>query len=196
MNRPSPFTYLIGNPISLIGAWLLTAFLAYQWYANGGPGILPIITGIAAISASNAYARIDKYRLWKREWEAMNGVATTGTITGDLMQKPAFRFVIGGAIWCVFAYGALTIGNRPGGQAAAGLFWIATLVMIAGGLYRLFRRKRAAAPKQAAIRDVPVTQCLRAPMLGPDLRQAYAALPEYCVPLLQRHDPRNTPTAR
>jgi hypothetical protein len=196
MNRPSPFTYLIGNPITLIGAWLLTAFLAYQWYANGGPGILPIITGIAAISASNAYARIDKYRLWKREWEAMNGVATTGTMTGDLMRTTGFRVVIGGAIWCLFAYGALTIGKQPGGQTAAGLFWIATLVMIVGGLYRLIRRKRAAAPKQSAIRDVPVTQCLRAPMQAPDLRQAYAALPEYCAPLFQRTQDAHAPAPR
>ncbi|MGH6871250.1 MAG: hypothetical protein ACREHE_07075 [Rhizomicrobium sp.] len=193
MNRPSPFTYLIGNPLSLIGAWLLTAFLSYQWYANGGPGILPIITGIAAISASNAYARIDKYRLWKREWEAMNGVVTTGTVTGDLMQKPGFRFVIGGAIWCVFAYGALTIGNQPGGQTAAGLFWVGTLVLILGGLYRLVRRNRApAAAKKAEIRDVPVTLCVK-PQQSPSVSQAFAALPEYCAPLFERNESRNAP---
>ncbi len=196
MNRPSAFTYFIGNPISLIGVWLLTAFLAYQWYANGGPGILPIITGIAAISASNAYQRIDKYRLWKREWEAMNGVATTGTMTGDLMRTTAFRVVVGGAIWCAFAYGALTIGNQPGGKAAAGLFWLGTLVLIVGGLYRLVRRNRAAAPKQAAIRDVPVTQCLRAPMQSPSLQQAFASLPEYCRPLFEQPKPSNAPMAR
>jgi len=196
MNRPSAFTYFIGNPISLIAVWLLTAFLAYQWYANGGPGILPIITGIAAISASNAYQRIDKYRLWKREWEAMNGVATTGTMTGDIMRTTGFRVIVGGAIWCAFAYGALTIGNQPGGQVAAGLFWAATLVMIVGGLYRLVRRNRAAAPKQAEIRDVPVTQCLRSPMQSSDLRQAYAALPEYCTSLFQQTSGARAPSTR
>jgi hypothetical protein len=195
MNRPSPFTYLIGNPLSLIGAWLLTAFLSYQWYANGGPGILPIITGIAAISASNAYARIDKYRLWKREWDAMNGVVTTGTVTGDLMQTTGFRVVVGGAIWCVFAYGALTIGNQPGGQIAAGLFWIGTLVMMGGGLYRLARRNKAKAPKAQQIRDVPVTLCVK-PQQSPSVSQAFAALPEYCAPLFEHSDRTNAPTAR
>lgn len=196
MNRPSAFTYFIGNPISLIGVWLLTAVLAYQWYANGGPGILPIITGIAAISASNAYQRIDKYRLWKREWEAMNGVATTGTMTGDLMRTTGFRVIVGGAIWCAFAYGALTIGNQPGGQVAAGLFWIGTLVMIVGGLYRLVRRNRAPTPKQAAIRDVPVTLCLKPAQQSPNLNQAFAALPEYCLPLFERQGENRAPTAR
>jgi hypothetical protein len=196
MNRPSAFTYLIGNPISLIGAWLLTAFLAYQWYANGGPGILPIITGLAALSASNAYARIDKYRLWKREWEAMNGVSTTGTMTGDLMRTKGFRFIVGGAIWCVFAYGALTIGNQPGSQWVAGLFWLGTLAMIGGGIYNLIKRKRVAAPKQVAIRDIPVGQCLRVPMQSPNLQQSYASLPEYCAPLFQRSQESGAPTPR
>ena len=196
MNRPSPFTYLIGNPISLIGAWLITAMLAYQWYAKGGPGILPIITGIAALSASNAYSRIDKYRLWKREWEAMNGVATTGTVTGDLMRTSGFKIIAGSVIWCAFAYGALTIGKEPGGQAAAGLFWIGTLVLIVGWLYRRGRRKTATTPKEAAIRDVPVIQCLRVPMQSPALQQTYAALPEYCVPLFTRTERTSAPTPR
>jgi hypothetical protein len=185
VNRPSPFTYFIGNPLSLIGVWLLTAVLAYQWYANGGPGILPIITGIAGISAANAYQRIDKYRLWKREWEAMDGVRTTGTITGDLMQNTAFRVVVGGTIWCLFGYGVLTLGNQPGAQIAAASFWLGTLVMIGGLLYRLARRNKAA-PKAQKIRDVPVTQCLRVPMQSPNLQQSYTSLPEYCAPLLQQ----------
>ena len=75
MNRPSAFTYLIGNPISLIGLWLVTAILAYRSYEAQLPIILPIITGIAAISATNAYQRLDAYRLWRREWEALGGEA-------------------------------------------------------------------------------------------------------------------------
>ena len=80
MNRPSPFTYFMGNPISLIGVWLLTAALAYQWYANGGPGILPIITGLAAISASNAYQRIDTVKIAAGERTSLIGVME-GTFT-------------------------------------------------------------------------------------------------------------------
>jgi hypothetical protein len=41
---------------------------------------------------------------------------------------------------------------------------------------------------------VPVTQCLRAPTQAPDLRQAYAALPEYCAPLFSQ--PAKPPAAR
>jgi hypothetical protein len=190
MNRPSSFTYFIGNPISLIGIWLLTAFLAYQWYANGEAVILPIIAGLAAISASNANQRLNKYRLWKREWEAMNGVVTTGTVTGDLMRTTGFRIVVGGVLWCVFAYGALTIGNAPEGKLVAGLFWMTTLVMIVGGIYRLIRRNRAA-PKKPVVRDVPVTLCLKPAQQSPSLGQAFASLPEYCMPLFERGEKTN-----
>lgn len=71
-----------------------------------------------AFANENILAPLDA-TLWKREWEAMNGVATTGTVTGDFMRTTAFRVVVGGAIWCVFAYGALTIGNQPEGTRAA-----------------------------------------------------------------------------
>jgi len=195
VNRPSLFTYIIGSPISLLAVWLLTAFLAYQWYANGGPGVLPIITGITAIAASNAYQRIDSYRLWKREWDAMNGVTATGTVTGDLMRKAGFRLLVGGAIWCAFAYAALTVGT-PTGRAVAGLFWIGTLLLIATGIYRLIRRVLPARSKANNVRDVPVTQCLKAPTQSPSVQQTLTELPDYCRPLFaDRPEPR-APIAR
>lgn len=196
MNRPGAFTYLIGNPISLIGLWLLTAFLAYEWYSVQGPVILPIITGIAGLSAVNAYQRIDKYRLWKREWEAMNGVMTTGSLTGDLMQSTAFKVVVGGAIWCAGAYGALTLGSQPGMQVVSALFWIGTLIMIGGNVYRRAQRRKAAMPKPQAVRDVAVTQCVRAPTQSPSVQQAFASLPQYCLPLFERPEQKGGPLTR
>ena len=192
MNRPSLFTYLIGNPLSLLALWLVTAYLAYQWYGAQVPVIFPIMTGIAAIAASNAYQRLDKYRLWKREWETMNGGPSSHS-RASIMRKPGVRIVLGLAIWCAMAYGALTLGNQPGTQVAAGLFWVATLVLIVGSLYRLARRKRAT-PKQAEIRDVPVTVCLKTPQQSPSLNQAFASLPEYCVPLFEKCERTNVPT--
>jgi len=186
MNRPSPFTFLLGNPVSLLAFWLLTAFLAYQWYANGASGLLPIIVGIGALSASNAYRRVEAYRLWKREWDAMDGKPASKPWLTGVLRGTMMKIIVGGGIWCAFAYAALKASNQPGMQIVAGMFWLGTLLLVGGGIYRLVRRGSPTKAKAEAMRDVPVTQCLRTPTQSPDLEHAFAALPDYCVPLLER----------
>ena len=111
------------------------------------------------------------------------------SVKGELMSQ-TFRFIVGGAIWCLFAYGALTTGN----QVVAGMFWVGTLILIGGGLYRMSQQNKAATPKPQEIRDVPVTLCLKPAQQSPSLNQAFAALPEYCLPLFERHSENRVPT--
>lgn len=184
MNRPSAFTYLIGNPLSLIALWLLAAFAGYRWYTGDAGIIWPVIATLAAISAWNANGRLNKYRLWKREWEAMNGVVTTGTIIGDLIQRPAVRAVIGGATWLAMAYGALTLANQPGMKVATGLFWLGSLFLICAIAYRSMKRRRTRAETTRQVGDVPVTVCLTPPRLSPSSQQAMSLIPDYCKRLL------------
>ena len=186
MNRPAVFNYVIGNPISLIVLWVLTAFLTYQWYALGGPVLLPIITGLGAISASNAYQRIDKYRHWKRDWDAMNGVAPAPA--GAFLRTPAVRIFVGLPLWLLMAYGTLTVANTPGGRVAAALFWLATLLVVGNWIVQGVRRRRSRTPKARQVKEIAVGQCLRAPMRSPALQQAYRDLPDYCRPLFVRRE--------
>ncbi len=105
-------------------------------------------------------------------------------------MSQAFRFIVGGAIWCLFAYGALTTGN----QVVAGMFWVGTLILVGGGLYRMSQRNKATAPKPRENRDVPVTLCMRATSQSPSVQQAFAALPAYCLPLFEKRQRAKAPT--
>ncbi|MBI1262763.1 MAG: hypothetical protein GC184_13675 [Rhizobiales bacterium] len=178
MNRPGFLTWLIGNPLSLIGMWLLTAFLAYAWYAWQAPVLFPIVAAVVALSSLNANEHLGEYRQWKREWQAVGGEGGASVINA-LFRSRVVRFVVGGIIWCAFAYAAITAGNQQGMQAVAGLFWLGTMGLIARRIYRFARRNRAK-PKPQEIRDVPVTQCLPVSQQSPGLAQALAALPDYC----------------
>jgi len=186
MNRPTIFNYIIGNPVSVIGLWILTAFLTYQWYALNGPVLLPIIAGLGAISASNAAQRIGKYRDWKRDWDAMSGIAPAPA--GAFLRTPAVRLFVGVPLWLLMAYGALTVTNTPGGRVAAGLFWLATLLVVGNWMVQAVRRRSARRPKARQVKEVIVGQCLRAPMRSPALQQAYRELPDYCRPLFVRRE--------
>ncbi|MEI9990124.1 MAG: hypothetical protein WDM86_08805 [Rhizomicrobium sp.] len=181
MNRPAIFNYIIGNPISLIALWVLTAFLTYRWYALSGPVLLPIITGLGALAASNAAQRIGKYRDWKRDWDAMNGIAPAPA--GAFLRTPAVRLFVGVPLWCLFAYGAVTMTNTLGGRVAAALFWLGSLLIVGGWIVQGLRRRHARAPKVRQVRDVLVTQCLRAPIRSPALQRAHASIPDYCADL-------------
>jgi hypothetical protein len=182
MKRPSGFTYVVGNPVSVIALALGAAYLAYQWW-NGGSPAIALAAFIAAAYAMGANSRLQKYNDWKREWEAMEGKRPSQRTARRVLNSVAVRVAIGLPLWCAFAYLALTSGNDPTMRAARALFLLATLVMAVGFAYRLMRRRR---PRANASRDVPVTLCVAPPRQSPDLAQAYAALPVYCRAILRK----------
>ncbi|OXE36095.1 MAG: hypothetical protein CGW95_09790 [Phenylobacterium zucineum] len=73
MKSPSPLDYIVGNPISALLIVIATLFVVLA--AIGGSA-----TPIAAFSmlalcgwAWSSNRRVETYRLWKREWDAMSG---------------------------------------------------------------------------------------------------------------------------
>ncbi len=181
MRRPSGFTYVIGNPLSVIALALGAAYFAYQWWSGGSPAIA-LAAFLAAAYAAGASGRLQKYNDWKREWDAMGGKRPAERTARRVWNSVAVRVVIGLPLWCVFAYLALTGGNATEMRVARALFWLATLVMLIGLTYRLARRRKSRA---IASRDVAVTLCVPPPRQSPDLNQAYASLPTYCRTLLR-----------
>lgn len=179
MNRPGPFTYFIGNPISVLALFALTAWLAYQWYSGAASGFLPLVTGGVALAANNARERLEKYRQWNREWDSMGGARSSNPL-GAVLRNPNAKPMIGVALWLIFAFGLIAMADSPEKRVAIVLFALGTLVLIGGALYRLARRNRVSSTKAKEVGDLPVTQCMRTPSQSPSVQQAFAALPPYC----------------
>jgi hypothetical protein len=177
MKRPGPLVWLFGNPLTVIALVIAAMYFIYQWWSNQGSPVAALIAFLVAGYSAGASDQILKYQQWKREWDAMEGRASG---PGIARFYPALRIVFGLSVWCVFAFFALQPSNDPAMHVASGLFWIATLIMIGGGIVRQFRRRK---PAKQTVRDVPVTLCVPVSRNSPTVAQAFAALPDYCHPL-------------
>ena len=71
MNRPSLVTYLMGNPLSLIGSWIAVLYVGYHALIGDGSYLLALVMAMVAASTGNASDRITKYKRWQREWNGM-----------------------------------------------------------------------------------------------------------------------------
>jgi hypothetical protein len=177
VKRPGIGTYLIGNPLSALALTGLTGWLAWQWYIGELSGLVPIAVGIVTISAFDAFRRIGEYKLWQREWNAMEGRAPTPRPLPRIRLNLAMRLLVGAPLWLAGAYGALHAGNDPLVQIAAALFWLGTLLAAGAVLYR-WRKRTPATPNVS--RNPRVTHCISVPSVSVPIVQAILNLPGYC----------------
>lgn len=169
MKPPRAINWVIGNAFVLVILGLLFFAATYQWLALGGSPIVTVVLAIVGGWSASAHDRVLRYRQWKEEWDSMNGqAARRGPSLGAVRKMAAV------AGWGVGAWGSITYAGDPGYAIPVALFWLGTLVMIFVGIVRLFRR--GVRPS----RDVIVTVCLGKPAQSPDLKQVYAAIPDYC----------------
>ena len=73
MKRPGIGTYLIGNPISALAIFGFTLWLTWRWYVGDAPGIAAVIFGFVTMSAFDASNKLNDYRHWQQQWNAMSG---------------------------------------------------------------------------------------------------------------------------
>ena len=182
MKRPSLFSYVIGNAVSVLLLGGLTCYLGYEWWSGDTSAFFAIIFAIATASAANANERVSRYNRRKREWDAMEGrtARRSSFLTGRRM-----RLLLGIPAWLIGAYGALAFSNDPIGHVGAILFWLASAAGIIGSIVQWIRA-RPRRIKTTASKDVAVTLCVGRPTQSADLGYAYRALPNYCVDLLNR----------
>jgi hypothetical protein len=184
MKRPSVGTYVIGNPASALALFGLTVWLAWRWYNGDMPGFIPVIVGFVTMSAFSAFNRLKDYRHWKHEWNAMSGNSSEVGLFTRMRANHVARILVGGTLWCGFAYLAVYAANDPGAQVGAGLFWLGTLLIVAVWIFQRLRQVIRHRPRRENI-QASVSQCLGVASQSPGLDSAFVSLPGYCNSLFR-----------
>jgi hypothetical protein len=175
MKRPPFRDYVTGNPITVLCLLGFAGLFGYHsWLGDAPPWIVVVLLFMLAASSA-ASARISKFKAWEREWNATSGVAPRASL---FARMPALRNILGGGVWVILGIGAVSAGADPTMALPVACYWLATTAMIGWGLFRLVRRKR---PPASQLRDVAVSVCIAKPARSPEVREAYAALPAYCL---------------
>jgi hypothetical protein len=175
MKRPPFRDYVTGNPITALGLLGFTGLFGYHsWLGNAPPWIVVVLLLMLAASSA-ASARISKFKAWEREWNATSGVAPRAS---QFARMPALRNIFGLGVWVVLGVASVSAGSDPAMALPVAGYWLATAAMIVWGLFTAVRRK---SPPASQFRDVAVSVCIAKPARSPEVREAYAALPEYCL---------------
>lgn len=173
MNRPSFFTYAIGNALSFLAMSIGLVVFGIQFFTTGQGGVIALVFLIAGSASYKANERIRAYNDWQREWAAMNGETPRQFSLPGLGK---LRTVVGVIIWIVFAFMALGASGTPGLEIPLAMFWTGTALGVGVAIWRLFKRGKPAPRRGAEF----VSHCLNRPGQSASLNQAYNALPDYC----------------
>jgi hypothetical protein len=181
MNRPSRFSYAIGNPVSVLGILGFGGFLLYRWWTGQAPGMAAVFAFVMISSAVTASDRIGQYAAWKRQWDALGGVSTP-TLRQRIAAVPGLRAVVLLGVWLgIVYYGSVgthdawgRIGILIGVLGVPAVLAVAAVARLVGWV-RSRRRRRL----------MPVAICLRRPRRAVTPAQAKAAVPDYCRALLR-----------
>lgn len=174
--EPSLQTKLLASPPVFFGSWALALWMGYQWTQQNEAWPLLIPVGLLMAAVMKADEQVRAYKVWKREWDAMAGIAP---------RRTNWPHLVGMVLGLVLLAIMVDAYQHGGSQAAIGvlllfgppIFAIACLQP----LWRWVRRGRA---KRAA-RAQPVTVAIERPLLRVlSLNAAYASLPPYCQQLL------------
>jgi hypothetical protein len=184
MKRPGPIVFAFGNPVSVTVLAIIAAYLVYEWWRGEIPPAGAVVAFFAAAYAGHANKTYERYRVWKREWEIMEGRASASASSRALARGGPLRIALGLAVLGAWGYFAITDANAPGMQIPVDGFWLATLALAVAGIYRLVRWRKS--HRQIASRDVAVTVCLGIPRQSPRASDTVPMLPQYCSLIFQR----------
>lgn len=187
MNRPTPLSYLIGNPVGCVAALCFAGDRVLLWGTDqSGGNLLMAFVAVAGCSVSiKARKAIKDYAAWKREWEGMSGAAP---------ERPKrlakfWRILACVSIWCT-SLGVITQYPDARGTPLYEGFELVFLGLTLAGvgllLWRSLRAVRAVArfSKPKTEREHVVSVCLPVPRSLLREHVGAASLPAYCQPLL------------
>lgn len=187
MNRPSAFTYLVGNPLSCLVLLCIAGAMAYQWWINQETTswFILIIAFFIASTAMKANTQIANYKAWKQEYE---DIATGGDSSLAAARRNAFlRRFVAAIIWLALALwlgqNAKVADKIPSYGNIALVFLILTTGVLLKIIFSVWAARRQK-PKQAT-GDHVVTLCLPIPKDSPTMQEVFPYLPAYCQRLFR-----------
>lgn len=187
MNRPSAFTYLVGNPLSCLALLCLAGAMVYQWWINQETTswFILIIAFVIASTAMKANTQIANYKAWKQEYD---DIATGGDSSLAGARRNAFlRRFAAVIIWLALAYWLGLNAKAADKISSYGNIALVFLILTTAVLLKIIfsvwsaRHKK---PKQTTS-DHVVTLCLPIPKESPTMQEVFPILPAYCQRLFR-----------
>jgi hypothetical protein len=193
MNRPSLFSFAIGNLLSVPAILAVTALACYRWctqqqHHEHMSWLVPTAALMASKASLVARGRIADYRRWSRAWDRMSGAG--GNRTGARSRPRVVRALLAWVAWV--GLGAWLCQPHPEfvGTPVRGLYaatfgaltlWGVSVPVIATARWL---RRRVGAIRAPRTRDHVVAIALPVPRSSPTVAAAAAAVPDYCHRLM------------
>ena len=169
MMRPSNSTLVIGYPVVTGSLLLLDGVFGFETIIGNAPAWVGIVALFCAAGLAKASSDAARYRAWRREWDAMDPNAASKPKGQPL--KIVGVFIIA-SLW-LYAFSTTSSPTQ--------LIAILVAVRLLGiWAVTAWSKRRRAQPSCEWL----VAQSARRPLPAPSAKDAYAALPDYCRPLL------------
>lgn len=177
MTPPSLPARIVGHAIVVLPMSAATLWSVYAMVIDQEAWPITAVMLAVMHQVMKANQQVASYKAWQRQWDSM------APARADTPRRGGGKHILAiGLVVAVIAYLALT---RDQPSHALALDWIATVAVVISiimALRSLFRR-RLRQPRATPA----VAVCVTKPLLAvPALRDAYHALPAYCVPVLGR----------
>ncbi len=177
MKAPSISTAIAGHPVVALLVYLMTGGALLAAFLGRTDFTFPVIMLFVAGGVSRCADHVEKYRLWKLEWNAMGQ-------TPPRPQGPVIGLLSlfgGAAIWLGLIWLLFTI-------YLPNLAWLRNIVVGAAALLLIMWFFHRVKPKRPSpnLSDPPVADCLPIPTHSPPAASTLALVPAYCQPILER----------
>lgn len=175
MKEPTPLVYIFGSKAGFLATAGGAGLVICLWLNGQASGMSAFIAAMVMAGACKAYREVQAFRAWQRNWNALAG--TPAPRQGKHWAS---------AIWMLLL--ALVIAQPVDDPTFRSLtewaFLLMSLVLATRFVWRLARRIRARPASAAEPRHV-VEVCLPVVRRAATVREATAALPDYCKQLLR-----------
>lgn len=170
MRPPGAITALIGHPAVALPIFLGAVAVGYYWLAGELTGWAAFGAVVLATWTAKASDQVNKYRAFKREWDAMSG----GSVARRTLRIGGLRYVFGIAAWLFMALLAIDASSDPA------IAWVGWLFWLVSGLAVL---SLIATPRRRGKRGSTVAVLVK---IGdsPSVAEAANSLPGYCRTLI------------